>query len=58
MVKQKIPAAINRMYGRVFVCMRCNAKIRADPVKVTERKIKCRKCGYKGLRKKSRELKV
>ncbi len=58
MVKQKIPAAINRMYDRVFVCMRCNAKIRADPAKVTARKIKCRKCGYKGLRQKSRELKV
>lgn len=58
MVKQKMPEALSRMYDRVFVCMRCNAKIKADPEKVVARKIKCRKCGYKGLRQKSRELKV
>ena len=46
--------AIRRLYDRVFVCMRCNAKIRADPEKVRAGKVKCRKCGYKGLRPKKR----
>lgn len=58
MPKVKIPAAMNRIYERVWVCMRCNAKIRADSGKVMERKVKCRKCGYKGLRQKSKERKV
>jgi len=58
MPKVKIPAAMNRIYERVWVCMRCNAKIRADSGKVIEKKVKCRKCGYKGLRQKSKERKV
>ncbi|HLE07472.1 MAG TPA: 50S ribosomal protein L40e [archaeon] len=58
MPKVKIPAAMNRIYERVWVCMRCNAKIRADAGKVIEKKVKCRKCGYKGLRQKSKERKV
>jgi len=58
MPKVKIDAAFNRIYNRVFVCMKCNAKIRADNQKVMAGKIKCRKCGYKGLRPKSKERKV
>ena len=58
MPKAKVPAAMNRMYERVYVCMRCNAKIRADLSKVKAGKVKCRKCGYKGLRLKSKERKV
>jgi large subunit ribosomal protein L40e len=56
MVKQKIPEAINRLFNRVFICMKCNAKIRADQQKVMQGKVKCRKCGYKGLRPKNKEL--
>jgi large subunit ribosomal protein L40e len=56
---KKIPdAAAHRMFENQFICMRCNAKIRADPLKVKKRKIKCRKCGYKGLRHKSKERRV
>jgi len=58
MPKAKVPAAMARMYERVHVCMRCNAKIRADSQKVMQGKIKCRKCNYKGLRLKSKERKV
>ncbi len=58
MAKIKIPAAMKRIYERVWVCMRCNAKIRADAEKVAERRVKCRKCGYKGLRPKSKERKL
>jgi large subunit ribosomal protein L40e len=58
MPKAKVPAAMARLYERVYICMRCNAKIRADAQKVMQRRIKCRKCGYKGLRPKSKERKV
>ena len=54
----KVPATMKRIYERVWVCMRCNAKIRADPESIAQGKIKCRKCGYKGLRAKSKERKV
>jgi len=58
MAKTKIDAAMKRLYDRVYICMKCNAKIRADTQKVMAGKIKCRKCNYKGLRLKSKERKV
>ncbi len=58
MVKQKMEPTMSRLYNRVYVCMKCNAKIRADAEKVMAGKVKCRKCGYYGLRQKSKELKV
>ena len=58
MPKIKIEAVTKRLYDRVFCCMKCNAKIRADALAVKKGKIKCRKCGYKGLRPKSKERKV
>jgi ribosomal protein L40E len=58
MVKQKIEAAMNRLYNRVFICMKCNAKLRSDIQRVKAKKVKCRKCGSKALRQKSREIKA
>jgi len=58
MAKVKIASAFKRIYHRVYICMRCNAKIRADAQKVIHKEIKCRKCGYKALRQKSKERKV
>lgn len=58
MPKVKIPAAMNRIYERVWICMRCNSHIRADAEAVGEKRVKCRRCGYKGLRLKSKERKV
>lgn len=52
------PIAQARLFRNVFICMRCNAKIRADPIKVKSGKVRCRKCGYKGLRTKSRVVKA
>ncbi len=53
---KKMPEAIaNRMFTNMFICMKCNAKIRAPPDKVKLRKIKCRKCGSKQLRLKAKE---
>ncbi|MFA4819631.1 MAG: 50S ribosomal protein L40e [Candidatus Aenigmatarchaeota archaeon] len=45
----------NRMFKNMFVCMKCNAKIRAAQDKVKKHKIKCRKCGSKQLRLKAKE---
>lgn len=48
-------AAKKRLFGNVFICMDCKAKMRANPRKVREGKVKCRKCGSKDLRPKSKE---
>ncbi len=58
MPKTKIEAVTKRIYDRVYVCMRCNAKIRADSKKIKLGKVKCRKCYSKDLRLKSKERKI
>jgi len=58
MPKTKIEAVTKRIYNRVFICMKCNAKIRADQRKVSAGKVKCRKCFSKDLRPKSKERKM
>jgi ribosomal protein L40E len=50
MAKQKFPEAEKRLFNRVFVCMKCGVKIKADLVKVRAGKVKCRKCKAKRLR--------
>ncbi|MHC1624652.1 MAG: 50S ribosomal protein L40e [Methermicoccaceae archaeon] len=45
----RFPEAEKRLFN-VKICMRCNAR---NALKAT----KCRKCGYTGLRMKSRESK-
>ena len=40
----KLPAAQARLYKNMFVCQHCKAKLRADPRKVLEKKVRCRKC--------------
>lgn len=49
--------AKNRLFDRMFVCMKCKSKIRADGFKVRAGRIKCRKCGSTALRPKSKESK-
>ncbi len=48
----KIPEAQARMTKNVFVCMRCESKMRADPQKILKGKVKCRKknCRGRGFR--------
>ncbi|MDD1741825.1 MAG: 50S ribosomal protein L40e [Methanotrichaceae archaeon] len=46
----RFPEAESRILN-VKVCMRCNAR---NPLKAD----RCRKCGYKGLRMKSKEAKT
>ncbi|MEM2192134.1 MAG: 50S ribosomal protein L40e [Candidatus Hadarchaeales archaeon] len=45
----RFEVAEKRLFN-VLICMKCNAR---NPIKAT----KCRKCGYKGLRPKSKEPK-
>ncbi len=45
-----IPEVKARRFDRVFICMNCNARIRADPSKVRAGKVKCRRCGSRRLR--------
>lgn len=47
----------DRLFKNVFICMKCHARIRANPEKVKAGKVKCRKCGYSGLRPKKRRRK-
>ena len=50
MPKHRFPEAESRLFHRVFICMKCGAKIRGDLIKVKAGKIKCRKCKSKRLR--------
>jgi len=58
MAKVRDPAIDARLFTNMFVCMRCNAKLRALPRKVEQGKVKCRKCQSKALRLKSKEIRV
>jgi len=46
----KIQEATNRMFKNVFICKKCQTKIRAEPLKILEGKVKCRKGGKKAFR--------
>ena len=45
---------MDRMYKNVYVCMKCNAKIRTNK----PGKVKCRRCGSKQLRPKKKAAKT
>jgi ribosomal protein L40E len=55
MAKKLPEEVVKRLFLNMYVCMRCNAKIRANPAKVKLKKIKCRKCQSKQLRLKAKE---
>jgi len=55
MAKKLPEAAAKRLFKDMYICMKCNARIRAQPTKVKLRKIKCRKCNSKHLRLKAKE---
>ena len=46
----KIPAAQARLFKNIFVCKKCGQKVRADSVKIIDKKIKCRRCDSKAFR--------
>lgn len=57
MGKLRAPATVKRVYERVFICMKCNANIRSDVLRVKAGKVKCRKCNSKQLRVKKKDRK-
>ncbi len=46
----KLAATQARLFKNIFVCKNCKAKVRADPRKIIEGKIRCRKCLKKNFR--------
>lgn len=46
----KILEATNRLYKNLFVCKRCQIKIRSDPQRILKGKVRCRKCGKTAFR--------
>ena len=58
MGKQKFPEAEARLFTRMFICMKCGAKMRTDLSKIRSGKAKCRKCKCKQLRAIHKERKV
>ena len=46
----KIPEAEARLFHGIFICRKCKAKIRTDSMKVSQKKVSCRKCGSQQLR--------
>jgi ribosomal protein L40E len=46
----KFKEAQARLFTNVFVCKRCSAKLRTQPLKVIERKVSCRKCSNDSFR--------
>ena len=46
----RIAEAQNRLFKNVFVCRKCKSKKRADPIKILEKKVKCRKCSSTAFR--------
>jgi len=50
-----IPAVQARLFRNVFVCKRCSMKIKAEPKKIIEGKVKCRKCKGRAFRQKRKK---
>ncbi|MFZ5955136.1 MAG: hypothetical protein ACOYT4_01820 [Nanoarchaeota archaeon] len=46
----KLPAALNRMFKNVFVCKNCKHRIKVEPLKILNGKVRCRKCKQKDFR--------
>ena len=46
----KLPAAQARMFKNIFICKKCKAKLRTEPRKILEKKVRCRKCLGKAFR--------
>jgi hypothetical protein len=46
----KIAVAQKRLFGNLFICKYCSSKIKADPKKIKEGKVRCRKCKKRNFR--------
>jgi formylmethanofuran dehydrogenase subunit E len=46
----KLAATHGRLFKNIFICKNCKSKIRAEPRKILEGKVRCRKCLKKSFR--------
>ncbi len=46
----KLPAAQARIFKNIFICKNCKSRIRAEPLKILNQKVRCRKCSQKDFR--------
>lgn len=51
----KFEEANVRWFKNIFICRKCNAKIRAPNIKILAGKVKCRKCKKRALRPKRKK---
>lgn len=52
----KIEAAQTRLFKGIFVCRKCGSKIKGQARKISEGKIRCRKCKGNIFKAKSRKV--
>jgi len=53
---KKLPPEVHaRMFENMYICMKCNNKLRTTLAKVKNGTAKCRNCGSKKLRLKAKE---
>jgi len=46
----KFPEAAARLFHNIFICKKCKTRIRSTPLKILQKKVKCRNCGGKDFR--------
>ena len=46
----KIPVAQKRLFQNVFICKKCQKKIRSQPVRINAGKVKCPRCDNRTFR--------
>ncbi|MFA5019501.1 MAG: hypothetical protein WC533_00195 [Candidatus Pacearchaeota archaeon] len=51
----KLAVAQARLFKNLFLCKSCGAKIKVDPKKILEGKIRCRRCKKKKFRAPSKK---
>ncbi|MFH1211887.1 MAG: 50S ribosomal protein L40e [Candidatus Woesearchaeota archaeon] len=51
----KIPEAEARLFKNTFVCKNCNSVVKAQNIKVVQKKVKCRKCKSDSLKPKRKK---
>jgi ribosomal protein L40E len=54
----KIPEAEVRLFNRVFICLKCKAKVRASSSRIKAKLIVCPKCRNRNFRPKVKEKRI
>ena len=53
---KKLPDAIaKRMFTNMYICVKCNARMRVSSEKIKKGGVKCRRCNCSKLRPKAKE---